>query len=73
MSAGADSSTSDAHMADIDRIAPPVPTLPPPVGRNVGSGRRQRPPLQPPARRTPDDDGGHPQPDQPPEHIDEYV
>jgi hypothetical protein len=61
-------------MADIDRIAPPVPTLPPPVGRNVGSGRRQRPPLQPPARRSPDDDdAGKTEPDQPPEHIDEYV
>ena len=45
-------------MADVERIAPPVPTLPPPVGRNVGSGRRQRPPLEPPTRRAPppDDD-----------------
>ena len=42
-------------MADVERIAPPVPTLPPPVGRNVGSGRRQRPPLEPPPRRSPAD------------------
>ena len=39
-------------MADVERIAPPVPTLPPPVGRNIGSGRRQRPPLEPPRRAT---------------------
>jgi hypothetical protein len=23
-------------MADVERIAPPVPTLPPPIGRNIG-------------------------------------
>ena len=62
-------------MADVERIAPPVPTLPPPVGRNVGSGRRQRPPLEPPPRRAPADDDKPAMPirDQPPEHIDEYV
>ncbi len=59
-------------MADVERIAPPVPTLPPPVGRNVGSGRRQRPPLEPPTRPEPTDDGNK-APDQPLEHIDEYV
>lgn len=60
-------------MADVERIAPPVPTLPPPVGRNVGSGRRQRPPLEPPPRRSPADDVDKPERDHPPEHIDEYV
>jgi hypothetical protein len=70
------------NMADVERIAPPVPTLPPPVGRNIGSGRRQRPPAGPPTRRGPAEDdqsdndksGGNDQSgDQPPEHIDEYV
>jgi hypothetical protein len=59
-------------MADVERIAPPVPTLPPPIGRNIGSGRRQRPPLEPPARRPPAE-GNEAPPDQPPDHIDEYV
>jgi hypothetical protein len=59
-------------MADLERIAPPVPTLPSPVGRNIGSGRRQRPPPSSPARRAPsNDDKPHPEP--PPQHIDEYV
>jgi hypothetical protein len=60
-------------MADVERIAPPVPTLPPPVGRNVGSGRRQRAPLKPPPQRAPVDGDPQSQPDHPPEHIDEYV
>lgn len=60
-------------MADVERIAPPVPTLPPPVGRNVGSGRRQRPPLEPPSRRAPSPDDEKSERDHPPEHIDEYV
>jgi hypothetical protein len=59
-------------MADVERITPPVPTLPAPVGRNIGSGRRQRPPQEPPARRPPAD-GAEPRPDQPSDHIDEYV
>jgi hypothetical protein len=59
-------------MADVERIVPPVPTLPSPVGRNIGSGRRQRPPPQRPARRAPSD-GDQPRPSTPPEHIDEYV
>lgn len=59
-------------MADVDRIAPPVPTLPSPVGRNVGSGRRRHPPPDRPARRAPSEDGKTP-PNSPPEHIDEYV
>ena len=60
-------------MADVERIAPTVPTLPSPVGRNVGSGRRQRAPLEPPPRRAPvpADDQSERVP--PPEHIDEYV
>jgi hypothetical protein len=58
-------------MADVERITPPVPTLPAPVGRNIGSGRRQRPPADRPARRQPGDDKT--QPSSPPEHIDEYV
>ena len=60
-------------MADVERIAPPVPTLPPPVGRNVGSRQRraprggpkpwlERPAEPPPAERKPDQD-----------HIDEYA
>ncbi len=60
-------------MADVERIAPPVPTLPPPVGRNVGSGRRQRAPLEPPPQRTPVPDHDQSERDDPPEHIDEYV
>jgi hypothetical protein len=59
-------------MADVDRIAPPVPTLPPPVGRNVGSGGRQRP-SRPPPRSTPTPDDDKTERDHPPEHIDEYV
>jgi hypothetical protein len=60
-------------MADVERIAPPVPTLPSPVGRNIGSGRRQRQPLEPPARRKPPPPGEPPERNDPPEHIDEYV
>lgn len=61
-------------MADVERIAPTVPTLPSPVGRNIGSGRRQRAPLEPPPRRNPpgaDDDQARR--NDPSEHIDEYV
>jgi hypothetical protein len=59
-------------MADVERITPPVPTLPPPVGRSVGAGgRRQRPPREPPRRPEPAADKT--EPDHPPEHIDEYV
>ena len=62
-------------MADVDRIAPPTPTLPPPVGRNVGK-RRQTP------RGGTDKGSGtdpKPRPDSdtptpgPTDHIDEYV
>lgn len=58
-------------MADVERIAPPVPTLPAPVGRNIGSRGRRRQPQAPPARAPADDDAT--KRDQPPEHIDEYV
>jgi hypothetical protein len=60
-------------MADVERIAPPVPTLPPPVGRNVGSGRRQRAPLDPPPQRVPPPNDEKSERNDPPEHIDEYV
>lgn len=62
-------------MADVERIAPPVPTLPPPVGRGVGSRGRRAPrqerPQQPepePSQR-PENPNEHPTTD----HIDEYV
>jgi hypothetical protein len=60
-------------MADVERIAPTVPTLPSPVGRNIGSGRRQRAPLEPPPRRAPAPADEPAERDHPPEHIDEYV
>ena len=61
-------------MADVERIAPPIPTLPAPVGRNVGDRRRQRPSREPVPRPKPA--GDETRRDQPPdqsEHIDEYV
>jgi hypothetical protein len=58
-------------MADVERIAPPVPTLPPPVGRSVGTGNRRRAPRDPVPRPPPAEDQ-KPQ-DPPPDHIDEYV
>jgi hypothetical protein len=60
-------------MADIERIAPPVPTLPAPIGRGFGSKRRA------PAREEPAPDSEHnvdapsPDPVSPTDHIDEYV
>jgi hypothetical protein len=59
-------------MADVDRIAPPVPTLPSPVGRSVGQKQRRaprggRPPPERRSDRPPTD--RKPEPD----HIDEYV
>lgn len=59
-------------MADIERIAPPVPTLPPPIGRGVGT--RRQPPRRDGEREREHEpiaprDGDHP----PQEHIDEYV
>jgi hypothetical protein len=63
-------------MADVERIAPPVPTLPPPVGRGVGTRRQPRPSRntpteRPPAERTPADERKDDR--DAPEHIDEYV
>ena len=58
-------------MTDVDRIAPPVPTLPPPVGRGVGSRERRAPrDRQPPKPRD-----EKPANDRKPvtDHIDEYV
>ncbi len=58
-------------MADIDRIAPPVPTLPPPVGRGVGSKQRRAPG----ERRRKDQQQQPDQTDRKPDtdHIDEYA
>jgi hypothetical protein len=60
-------------MADVERIVPPIPTMPSPVGRNVGS--RRRPPDKrapddpaPPEERRPNDGPGGDE-----QHIDEYV
>ena len=58
-------------MADVERIAPPVPTLPPPVGRSVGERRKDRSPRPAPQTRKPA--GGEPPREPPKEHIDEYV
>ena len=62
-------------MADLERIAPPVPTLPPPTGRGVGSRRRQAPQQerkpQPGSPQVPDPD--HEDRNRPPDHINEYV
>ena len=59
-------------MPDIDRIAPPVPTLPAPVGRGVGSKQRKAPrDNRPPPERRSDLPITDRKPD--PEHIDEYV
>jgi len=56
-------------MADLERIRPPVPTLPTPVGRTVSSRRRQQ---EPKPKRDPEPEST---PNQKPEsdHIDEYV
>ena len=60
-------------MADIERIAPPTPTLPAPIGRGIGSKRRAPPREQ----RAPDSEHNvdSPSPDtgNPTDHIDEYV
>jgi len=58
-------------MTDVDRIAPPVPTLPPPVGRGVGSRERRAPR----DRLPPNQRDEKPANDRKPvtDHIDEYV
>jgi hypothetical protein len=54
-------------MADVERITPPLPTLPP-VGRGTGGrSRTPEPPRKPPRPERKRN------PDQPPDHIDEYV
>jgi hypothetical protein len=61
-------------MADVERIAPLVPTVPTPIGRNVGSRRKPAPEREhQPTRSTPDDvpESLPPKPES--EHIDEYV
>jgi hypothetical protein len=59
-------------MADVERISPPVPTLPSPVGRSVGSKQRRAPR----GDRPPQERRSNPQPADRkpgPDHIDEYV
>ncbi len=58
-------------MADVERITPPVPTLPSPVGRGVGSRQRRAPQREPKPEPRPEGPGGSRKPDN--EHIDEYV
>jgi hypothetical protein len=59
-------------MTDVDRIAPPVPTEPPPAGRGVESGERRAPRERPPPKLRHEK---LPVNDRKPEtdHIDEYV
>ena len=61
-------------MADLERIAPPVPTLPTPVGRNVSSRRRPPPERRPPSGKS-ESGTSTPAPSHPSttDHIDEYV
>jgi hypothetical protein len=58
-------------MADVERIAPPVPTLPP-IGRGVGSRRRQLPQQERKPRPDPTDSDKQDN-DPSPDHINEYV
>jgi hypothetical protein len=60
-------------MADIERIAPPVPTLPAPIGRGIG-GKRRAPPREEPAPNSEHNaDAPAADPVSPTDHIDEYV
>ncbi len=57
-------------MADVDRITPPLPTLPP-VGRGTDSQGR---PAEQPRKPRPEPNGNRRRnDDQPSDHIDEYV
>jgi hypothetical protein len=57
-------------MADVERITPPLPTLPP-VGRGTDSRDR---PTERPRKPRPEPSSEHRgTADQPPDHIDEYV
>jgi hypothetical protein len=60
------------NVADLERIAPAVPTLPTPIGRNVGSKRRA-PEREPRPRSPADADAGSAPPKPESDHIDEYV
>jgi len=55
-------------MADLERIKPPVPTLPTPVGRTVANRRRAQEPRR---KRDPEPDSSNPKPES--DHIDEYA
>jgi hypothetical protein len=59
-------------MADVERIAPPLPTLPAPVGRRVDRERRRRPAPRP-ERQDPESPPSEVPSDPSPDHIDEYV
>lgn len=59
-------------MSDVERIVPPIPTLPPPVGRNVGDRRRRPDEHRERSRRGGDSPPGSPDRN-PPDHIDEYA
>jgi hypothetical protein len=59
-------------MGDVDRIAPPIPTLPPPTGRNVG-GQRRRTPERDGLAREHEPPSGPQSPETPSDHIDEYA
>jgi hypothetical protein len=56
-------------MADLERIKPPVPTLPTTIGRTVSNRRRQ----QEPRRKRDSDPESVPNPKPESDHIDEYV
>jgi hypothetical protein len=60
-------------MADVERIAPPVPALPAPVGRRVDTQRRRQPRPKPPERHDPQAPDAGDAPPRSPDHIDEYV
>ena len=57
-------------MADLERIRPPVPTLPTPIGRDVSNRRRREP--APKSKRDPEPDPA-PNPKPESDHIDEYA
>ena len=59
-------------MTEVERIAPPVPTLPSPVGRSVG-GKRRGPDDRRERRRRGDDPPPDPPDRTPSDHIDEYA
>ena len=56
-------------MADLERIRPPVPTLPTPIGSTVSNRRRQ----QEPRRKRDPDPESVPNPKPESDHIDEYA